>query len=253
MAYSCGYWRNASGLDEAQDAKHDLICRKLRLAKNDRVLDVGCGWGGFVRYAADKYGCRVTGITISAEQFEYARRSCTGLPVDVRLCDYRDASLRKLGPFDKIVSVGMFEHVGHKNHLTYTRIMHDLLAEDGLFLLHAIGSNGPFPAGSWMEKYIFPNSELPSASDILRAIEGLFVMEDWHNFGAYYDKTLMAWYGNIERHPAARHFLDARGLFRRWRFYLLTCAGLFRMRDQLELWQIVLSKHGVQNGYVSVR
>jgi cyclopropane-fatty-acyl-phospholipid synthase len=253
MAYSCGYWRHATSLDEAQEAKHDLICRKLQIEKNDRVLDIGCGWGGFARHAARKCGCHVTGIPISQQQSDYAQKFCAGLPVAIVLCDYRDEELRALGPFDKIVSVGMFEHVGRKNYRCFMTIVHDLLSDVGLFLLHAIGANGDSGLGTWMERYIFPNSELPRSADIIRAIEGLFVMEDWHNFGAYYDKTLMAWYDNVERHPAARELLKARGLDRRWRYYLLTCAGTFRLRSRTQLWQIVLSKYGVRNGYVSVR
>jgi cyclopropane-fatty-acyl-phospholipid synthase len=253
MAYSCGYWRNATNLDQAQEDKHDLICRKLQITSHDRVLDIGCGWGAFARYAARKYGCHVTGITISERQRDYARQFCAGLPVDVLLHDYRDESLRAPGPFDKIVSVGMFEHVGRKNYRRFMTVAHDLLKDDGLFLLHAIGATKFSGIGTWVERYIFPNSELPYLSDIVRAIEGLFVMEDWQNFGAYYDKTLLAWHENLERHPAAREFLKARRLYRRWRYYLLTCAGVFRLRSRTQLWQVVLSKHGVRNGYVSVR
>jgi cyclopropane-fatty-acyl-phospholipid synthase len=253
MAYSCGYWRRATNLDQAQDDKHDLICRKLQLAPHDRVLDIGCGWGAFAKYAARKYGCHVTGITISEKQYDYAREFCAGLPVDVFLYDYRAEALRSLGPFDKVVSVGMFEHVGRKNYRRFMAIVHDLLSDTGLFLLHAIGASPSSGIGTWVERYIFPNSELPFLSDIVQAIEGLFVMEDWQNFGAYYDKTLLAWNDNVEHHPAARELLKAHRAYRRWRYYLLTCAGSFRLRSRTQLWQIVLSKNGVPNGYISVR
>jgi cyclopropane-fatty-acyl-phospholipid synthase len=253
MAYSCGYWRHATSLDQAQEDKHDLICRKLQIDPHDRVLDIGCGWGAFARYAARKYGCHVTGITISGQQRDYARRFCAGLPVDVFLYDYRAEPLRALGPFDKIVSVGMFEHVGRKNHRRFMTTVHDLLADAGLFLLHTIGATSSSGIGTWVERYIFPNSELPYLSDIVPAIKGLFVMEDWQNFGAYYDRTLLAWHENLENHPAAREFLSAGRLYRRWRYYLLTCAGVFRLRNRTQLWQIILSKDGVRNGYVSVR
>ncbi len=253
MAYSCGYWKHATDLDRAQDAKHDLICRKLEIGAGDRVLDIGCGWGAFARFAARKYGCRVTGITVSREQCDYARRSCAGLPVDVLLCDYRSRRLRPLGPFDKVVSVGMFEHVGRKNYAAFMDVARDLLSDGGLFLLHAIGATASSGMGAWVERNIFPNSELPRLADLAGVLAGRFIMEDWHNFGAYYDKTLMAWHDNVERHPAAREFLKARGLYRGWRYYLLTCAGAFRARGRTQLWQVVLSKHGVRGGYVSVR
>lgn len=253
MAYSCGYWKRATHLDEAQEHKHDLICRKLQIEKGDHVLDIGCGWGAFARFAARKYGCHVTGITISAEQYAYAREFCSGLPVDIIRCDYRDAALRSRGPFDKLVSVGMFEHVGRKNHRTFMTIAHDLLSDHGLFLAHTIGVTSSSGIGAWIERYIFPNSDLPRLSNIVRAIDGLFVMEDWQNFGAYYDKTLMSWLGNIESHPAARELLTDKGLYRSWRYYLLTCAGAFRQRSRTQVWQVVLSKHGVPGGYDSVR
>ncbi len=253
MAYSCGYWREAANLDEAQDAKHELICRKLQLRRHDRVLDVGCGWGAFARYAAWKYGCQVTGITISERQCAYAQRFCAGLPVEVVLLDYRDPALAARGPFDKIVSVGMFEHVGEKNYRHYMTTLHNLLRDDGLFLLHSIGTRGARGTGYWVEAHVFPGSELPDAFDIVRSSDGLFVTEDWHNFGAYYDKTLTAWQQNIDGHRTAREFLEARGIYRRWRYYLLACAGVFRSRRRTQLWQLVLTKNGVPGGYKSVR
>lgn len=254
MAYSCGYWRHAASLDQAQRDKHDLICRKLQIDQHDRVLDIGCGWGAFAKHAAETYGCRVIGITISQSQYDYAREFCAGLPVDIYLYDYRDEPLQSLGRFDKIASVGMFEHVGRKNHRSFMSTAHELLTNDGLFLLHAIGAcDSTAGSGSWVERYIFPNSELPHLSDVVQAIKGLFVMEDWHNFGADYDRTLMSWHTNIERHKAAREFLNSRQMYRRWRYYLLTCAGTFRARSRTQLWQVVLSKRGVRDGYVSVR
>ncbi len=253
MAYSCGYWRHAADLDQAQDDKHELICRKLQLRRADLVLDIGCGWGAFAQYAARNYGCHVTGITISEKQCNYAREFCAGLPVEVYPYDYRDEPLRGLGPFDKVVSVGMFEHVGRKNYRPYMTIVHDLLSDAGLFLLHAIGANGSSGIGPWVDRYIFPNSELPHLADVVGALKGLFVMEDWHNFGADYDKTLLAWHANLERPGTARKYLNTPRLSRRWRYYLMTCAGVFRVRNRTQLWQVVLSKHGVPNGYLSVR
>lgn len=249
MTYTCGYWRNATNLEDAQRDKLDLVCRKIGLRPGDRVLDIGCGWGSFARYAAENYGAAVVGITISRSQAERARELCAGLPVEIRLQDYRELDEK----FDHIVSLGMFEHVGHKNHRDFMRIAHDCLSDSGLFLLHTIGSNeSVVSCDPWIGKYIFPNGLLPSIPQIGKALEGLFVVEDWHNFGADYDRTLMAWHDNFERNwPALSSHFDER--FRRmWRYYLLVCAGSFRARDS-QLWQIVLSRHGVPAGYESIR
>ena len=213
------------------------------------MLDIGCGWGSFAKFAAEKYGAHVTGITISKEQAALARERCKGLPVDIRVEDYRDTT----GQFDHIVSLGMFEHVGPKNYGTYFAKARSLLKKDGLFLLHSIGwiSSGNM-TDPWIHKYIFPNGALPSVAQVGRAIEGRFVMEDWHNFGADYDKTLTAWYQNFDRTwPEIKDKYSER-FYRMWRFYLLSCAATFRAR-QSQLWQVVLSPHGVPGGYRSVR
>jgi cyclopropane-fatty-acyl-phospholipid synthase len=247
MLYSCGYWRNASTLDEAQEAKLELSARKLQLKPGMRVLDIGCGWGGTAQYFAEHYGCEVVGVTISREQVDYGRELCKDLPVDIRLQDYRDID----ETFDRIISIGMFEHVGYRNYRDFFRVARRNLREDGLFLLHSIGGvrsvrqNEP-----WLDRYIFPNSMLPSAKQITRAKEGLFVLEDWHNFGAYYDTTLLHWYRNFEAAwPELREMGDYDERFRRmWRYYLLTSAGGFRARKN-QLWQLVLSPRGVPGGY----
>lgn len=248
MTYTCGYWKDASNLAEAQEAKLDLVCRKLRLEPGMRVLDIGCGWGSFMRYAAEKYGVQCVGVTISKEQAEYARSLPGGENLDVRLQDYRDMHER----FDRIVSIGMFEHVGHKNHRTYMEVAHRCLEDDGLFLLHTIGKNKrQSTSDPWIDKYIFPNGDLPSIGQIGDAMDDLFVAEDLHNFGADYDRTLMAWHASFEQ--AWPRFADQLGeRFRRmWSYYLLSCAGAFRARD-LQLWQWVLSKQGVPGGYQRV-
>jgi cyclopropane-fatty-acyl-phospholipid synthase len=249
MVYSCAYWKNARSLDEAQENKLDLICRKIGLKPGMRVLDIGCGWGSFARYAAEKYGAEVVGITVSREQAALGKEICRGLPVDIRLQDYRDINEK----FDHVVSVGMFEHVGYKNYRTFMKFVHRCLKEDGLFLLHTIGFNvsvtSPEP---WTNKYIFPNGLLPSIKQIAAAIEGLYVMEDWHNFSADYDKTLMAWHRNFENSWARiKADYDDR-FYRMWKYFLLSSAGGFRSRRN-QLWQIVLSKRGVEGGYTSVR
>jgi cyclopropane-fatty-acyl-phospholipid synthase len=249
MTYTCGYWRNAAGLEQAQANKLDLVCRKIGLQPGDRVLDIGCGWGSFAEFAARNYGAEVVGITISREQAELARVRCSGLPVEIRLQDYRDLQ----ETFDHIVSLGMFEHVGWKNYRTYMQVVQRCLRAKGLFLLHSIGANqSGLHSDAWIDRHIFPNGGLPSIAQIGKAIEPDWVMEDWHNFGADYDLTLMAWYANFERHwgELAAHY--DRRFYRMWRYYLLTCAGAFRARD-IQLWQIVLSKGGVADGYRSLR
>ncbi|HTH45743.1 MAG TPA: cyclopropane fatty acyl phospholipid synthase [Oxalicibacterium sp.] len=245
MTYTCGYWANATTLDEAQEAKLDLICRKLQLKPGMRVLDIGCGWGSFMAYAAEKYGVECVGVSISKEQVALAKQRYPELPLEFRLQDYRDLNER----FDAIASVGMFEHVGHKNYRTYMEVAHRCLKDGGLFLLHTIGKNlrhsTPDP---WIDKYIFPNGDLPSVGQIGDAVDKLFVVEDLHNFGADYDKTLMAWFRNFD--AAWPRFKDELGerFYRMWRYYLLSCAGAFRARD-IQLWQWVLSKEGVPGGY----
>jgi len=257
MAYSCGYWKEAQTLDEAQEAKLDLICRKLNLKKGMRVLDIGCGWGSFCKFAAEKYGVEVVGVTVSKEQVDFVNSNCKGLNVTVSLMDYRDMNNENQSAkeflFDRIVSVGMFEHVGYKNYTTFMNTVNNLLKEDGLFLLHTIGTNTSVVISDpWSNKYIFPNSHVPSIKQIGGAIEGVFVMEDWHNFGVYYDKTLMAWFQNFDTSwEEIKSDYDER-FYRMWKFYLLSSAGSFRARN-VQLWQIVLSKKGVSGGYLSIR
>jgi cyclopropane-fatty-acyl-phospholipid synthase len=253
MAYSCAVWKGVSTLDEAQTQKFDLICRKLDLRRGDRLLDIGCGWGGLARHAAEHYGCSVTGITISEKQHEYATESGRGLPIRVLLADYRSPELQKLEPFDKIVSVGMFEHVGAKNYAAFMQVAHGMLKERGLFLLQCIGHQGSIGFDPWINRYIFPNSHLPNAGEVAGASSDSFVLEDWQNLGADYDKTLMAWHANFEAYAHSADFNYDRRFYRMWRYYLLICAGSFRTRSRTQLWQIVLSKGGIPGGYATVR
>ena len=245
MVYSCAYWNDAGSINEAQEKKLDLICRKLELKTGMKVLDIGCGWGSFAKYAAEKYNVEVLGITVSMEQVELGNKICGGLPVEIQFLDYRKMNQK----FDRIVSIGMFEHVGRKNYRTYMEIAHKCLEDEGLFLLHTIGGNrSVFSADPWINKYIFPNGMLPSVKQIGKAIEDLFVMEDWHNFSADYDRTLMAWYENFEKMKSKYQ----ERFYRKWKYYLLSCAGAFRARN-IQLWQIVLSKKGLLGGYRSIR
>ncbi len=249
MIYSCGYWREAGDLDAAQEAKLDLVCRKLGLEPGMRVLDVGCGWGGMARFAAERYGVEVTGITVSRHQYERAQEICAGLPVDIRLEDYHDTP----GTYDRILSIGMFEHVGYKNYRPYMEKMRALLKPDGLFLLHFIGRDvSETRTDPWIERYIFPNSMIPSAAQVTAAMEHLFVIEDWHNFGPDYDRTLMAWRANFDRRwPEIAQRYGER--FRRmWHYYLGVSAGAFRSRRD-QLWQLVLSPEGVPGGLIVPR
>jgi cyclopropane-fatty-acyl-phospholipid synthase len=251
MNYSCAYWKDAKNLDQAQEAKLELTCQKLKLKPGMKVLDIGCGWGGFAKYAAKKYKAEVIGITVSKEQVKLAKEICSGLPVEIRLQDYR--SLNEI--FDRIVSIGMIEHVGYKNYRTYMEVAHRCLTDDGLFLLHTIGNNKSLVIGDpWTNKYIFPDGMLPSPVYITGAIEGLFVLEDWHNFGTHYDKTLMAWYENFNKNwgQIKQNSKYDQRFYRMWKYYLLSFAGTFRARRN-QLWQIVLSKRGVPGGYESVR
>ena len=249
MIYSCAYWRQAQDLAEAQEGKLDLVCRKLGLERGMRVLDIGCGWGGAAAFAAERYGVEVTGVTVSRNQAATARERCRHLPIEIRFADYRSLS----GRFDRVYSLGMFEHVGPRNYRAYLSKVRELLAPDGLFLLHTIGNRVTQRANDpWIERYIFPNSHVPSRSQIDAAAEGLWVVEDWHDFGVDYDRTLLAWSDNFERgwpEIAARYGDRFR---RMWHYWLMISAASFRAR-RLHLWQIVLSPDGVPGGYREIR
>lgn len=247
MAYTCGYWATARTLEEAQTAKLDLICRKLGLQPGMRLLDIGCGWGSLMKFAAERYGVECVGLTISQAQAELGRLRCSGLAVEFRLQDYRDFAPERR--FDRIASVGMFEHVGRKNHAAFFAMARRSLKDDGLLLLHTIGRNQrEAQTDPWIDRYIFPNGELPALGQIADAAQTHFLIEDVHNFGVDYDRTLMAWH---ERFEAAWPRFAARygeRFHRMWRFYLLACAGTFRARTS-QLWQIVLSPEGTRTAW----
>ena len=249
MVYSCGYWKHADSLSEAQLAKLDMICRKLRLSPGMRLLDIGCGWGGLLHYAARHYGIEGIGVTISKEQAKVAQKRCSNFPVEIYLQDYREVK----GSFDAVASVGMLEHVGYKNYSRFMEGVNRCLKENGLFLLQTIASNHTQSScDPWFDKYIFPNGMLPSIAQIGSAIEEVFIMEDWHNLGVDYDKTLMAWYRNFEENREKVKTKYSERFFRMWRYYLLSMAGGFRARH-MQTWQIVLSSMGNIQEYTSVR
>lgn len=249
MSYSCAYWANAEDLEKAQHDKLDMICRKLELKPGERLLEIGCGWGGLARHAAMNFGVEVVGITVSREQMRLAEQRCAGLPVTLQLMDYRLLE----GRFDKIVSVGMFEHVGPKNHAVYFQKAFESLSDNGLFLLHTIGNyKTSSHTDPWIDRNIFPNGKVPSAIEIATAIERRFIIEDWHNFGQDYDRTLMAWWENFDQSwPKLQSSYDPK-FYRTWKYYLMCCAGYFRSR-QGQLWQLVLSKRSRREVYRSIR
>jgi cyclopropane-fatty-acyl-phospholipid synthase len=250
MIYSCGYWDGVKTLDEAQTNKLDLICRKLQLKKGMTLLDIGCGWGGFAEYAARHYGVTVTGISPASEQVKIAKKRTKGLKVKILQKDYRDMT----GQFDRITSIGMLEHVGIKNYGTFFAACKRLLAPGGMMLHHTIGSNQTYNPreAKWIDRYIFPGGEIPTIAQVASAVEKKFVIEDLHNFGPDYDKTLMAWYQNFKRHyPEISDKYDQR-FYRMWEFYLLMFAALFRTRN-LQLWQFVMRPVERSSTYKSPR
>ena len=248
MQYTCAYWKDASNLNEAQIAKLDLVCKKLKLKPGERILELGSGWGGFAYHAAKNYGVEVVSYNISKEQVDWAKRRCKDLSVSFQLEDYRNAT----GEFDKIASVGLMEHVGPKNYQPFMALADRCLKDDGLLLVHTIGRRSTVNlCDPWIDKYIFPGGVLPSIKAIGEACEDYFVIEDLHNIGPDYDLTLLAWYANFEKSWPMLKDQYSEHFYRMWRYYLLICAGSFRSRNN-QLWQIVFSK-GVDGGYVPVR
>ena len=244
MLYTCALWSTgARTLDEAQEAKLELVCKKIGLRSGMRVLDLGCGWGGFAAYAAERHGVEVVGLTVSREQVRFAKDHYSHLPIDIRLDDYRNAS----GTFDAVVSIGLMEHVGPKNYRRYMELAHRCLAPDGVAFVHTIaGNKARAQMDPWFDKYIFPNAALPSLAALVTAMEGIFIPEDVHNIGEDYDPTLMAWFERFDAAwPQLRHRYDEK-FYRMWKFYLLASAGSFRARAQ-QLFQIVMTRRGTHS------
>lgn len=238
MVYTCARWDHASNLDEAQEAKLDFVCCKLGLRSQMTLLDIGCGWGSLAKFAAEKYGAKVVGITISCEQVELAQNLCDGLPVEIRLQDYRDIT----GTFDRVASLGMFEHVGYKNYRIFFEAVRRVLRPGGFFYLSTIGvSRSGRATDPWIDKYIFPNSLLPSAAQIGAAIDGLFAVESWENWSPDYDRTIMAWFQNFQNHWHSLQSRYSERFYRMWKYYLMIAAACFRSRKN-QVWQILLAR-----------
>lgn len=249
--YTCCFFNQAATLEEAEIEKLEMLCNKLDLQPNDRVLDIGCGWGGFSKYAAETRGCKVTGVSISTEQIAYARQYTAGLPVKIIEADYRDLPDMFGGQhFDKVLICGMLEHVGYKNYRTIFSIIHHILKDEGRFLLHTIGnSKSTAVVDPWIEKYIFRNSMAPSMEQLATAFEGLLVVQDWENYGLYYAPTLAAWQANFESNWETISAIESEKPFddrfrRMFNYYFLSCKAAFET-ENLFLWHVVLNKHGL--------
>jgi len=251
MAYSCGYFETGEeSLEEAQQAKFRHLCRKLRLKPGEYLLDVGCGWGGLARFAAREFGVKVFGITLSKEQLALAKErvKAEGLQdkVDLQLLDYRD--LPQDGRFDKIVSVGMFEHVGHANLREYCQILFNAVREGGLVMNHGItakhtdGRQVGRGAGEFIERYVFPNGELPHLSMISAQISeaGLEVV-DVESLRLHYARTLEHWSQRLEQNLDAAANEVPEQILRIWRLYLAGCAYAFT-RGWINIHQILATK-----------
>ncbi len=251
--YTCCFFDGTDDLERAEVVKLEMLCDKLELRAGDRLLDIGCGWGGFAKYAASTRGCEVTGISLSDAQIHYATEYTRGLPVTIRRLDYRDLPDSGLAPFDKISIVGMIEHVGYKNYAGLLGIVHDMLKPDGLFLLHTIGNNERSTVvDPWIEKYIFRNSMAPAMSQLADASEGRFVIEDWENYGHHYVPTLQAWYERFNANwDRIRTLITARPFderFRRmWNYYLMSSKAAFDV-EHLHLWQLVMTRRNSGRG-----
>ena len=251
MQYTCAYWKDANSLAEAQENKLRLICRKLQLAPGMKVLELGGGFGGFAQFAASEYGCEVVSYNISKQQVAYGREWCRKLPVRFEQKDYREAA-NELESFDRVASIGLCEHIGPKNYRAFFDLARRRLKDGGLFLMHTIGSNeSETSTDPWVDKYIFPNGVIPSIAQLGAAMEGLWVVEDWHNFGPNYDRTLMEWWSNFDRAWPSLRLKYGDRFYRMWKFYLQGSAGAFRAR-KLQLWQLVLSKGDIPS-YTPVR
>jgi len=244
MVYSCAYFKDPNwSIEEAQFAKLEHICRKLDLKPGERLLDVGCGWGGLLFHAAGRYGVHATGCTLSRKQFEYAGERARAFAgrVEIREIDYRDLS----GQFDKIVSVGMFEHVGRRRMPGYFRKISSLLADDGLFLNHGITRPQPVTDDAqtlFLRRKVFPGGELPHLGDLIRDAENAgFEVLDVENLRPHYALTTRAWLKRLQENRAECLRLAGEETYRTWLLYLAGSAFNFEQK-QTEVHQMLLAK-----------
>ncbi len=243
--YSCAYWKSPEeSLEQAQQNKINHIIKKLDLRAGQKVLDIGCGWGGLCFEMAKQSKCEVTGITLSKNQYEYCVKKSKELKLDnqchFELLDYRHLN----GKFNRIVSVGMVEHVGRKFYKTFFKKINELMTDDGLSLIHTIGSTQPKgPPQPWISRYIFPGGLVPSASDLIDAVEKTdLILTDMESLIRHYDKTLKAWLVRfLENRDRAKKMYDER-FCKMWEFYLASCSAAFKYRDLL-VYQLQIAKN----------
>lgn len=241
LAYTCAYFTHQDdSLEQAQRQKFELICRKIRLQEGHSLMDIGCGWGGFIFHAVEKYNVTATGVVAAKEQGEYIRREAKrrGIEdkVNVIIDDWRQAT----GTYDRVVSIGVMEHVGEAQYPEYFGMYKKLLKEDGIAFLHTIGRMESQTDDPWIRKYIFPGGHLPTLASLSdHAAQQRFVITDVENLWQHYAKTLAFWKENFEEHvPEITEMFDER-FIRMWRLYLLGSEAGFRWGG-IHLWQIVL-------------
>jgi cyclopropane-fatty-acyl-phospholipid synthase len=245
MAYSCAYFREPSDdLDMAQRAKFRHVAEKLRLERGQRLLDIGCGWGALAAHAAETYGVRVVGITLSEEQKRHAERMIAerGLSdqIEIRLADYRELDPRR--PFDRIVSIGMFEHVGRRLIPAYVGATSRLLAPGGIGVLHTIGRMAPAPIDPWIGTHVFPGAYFPALSEIAAPMgRHDLAITDIESLRLHYALTLDRWSDGFEQHLAAVTEKYGERFVRMWRLYLKASAAAFRAGN-LTVWQIQFTR-----------
>lgn len=247
MQYSCGYWRNAGTLKEAQEAKLDLIARKLHLKPGMRVLDINCTFGGLAKYLAKNHGVNVVGYTSSKQHKVFGDKLCKELPVEIRIGSYLDLDDKE--QFDRIVSVGTLENVTTKSYQEVFDKLKSVMADDGILLLQEMGiSHKSSPSLLWCQRYAY----IPHHQDLLRALDETFVVEDWHNFGYDAFKTFEAWEKNLEKAWSKLVFRYGDEFRRMWMLYLHAFQAMWKTRAG-QVWQIVLTKDGHKEGYQSYR
>ena len=262
MIYTNGIWQDTDDLDTAGFAKYDLVCRKLELKKGDTLLELGCGWGAFLKYAATHYGCRCTGVTISKEQAKYASELCQSLPVKIHHCDYRDRDVYNPDDikYDAITTLGMTEHVGRKNYRQCMQIIYEQLRDCRLFLLESSGNSKESAPDMFIQKYIFPYLDMPTVGSIDKYTRDFFVLEDMQTVSVDYAKTIIAWSNNFKKYWSDFDLsentfggLSKNQFYRMWVYYLDCCAGVLKARTETQAWQFLFSKGHLTNGYRSVR